>query len=922
MSVIFSNNIALNTQPGDIANRPRILVDNVFQQGTVTASSENGADNGWLENAIDGLTFDAWEWSSTPAWLSVTLTTAQPVDMCAIGLHTGLTFVFQYHDGTDWVDLHDAVTTTTTAVHAVIFSEVTASQFRIYISDAADENILGIVMLGKSIQLPKTFHGGHAPIVLNRTTQIVRNRTENGFDAGVYSLRTGAATSVSIDNIKPSWIRENLEDLNKKLEICPFIFAWRPSTYPNDVAYCWLNSPIKASNNGTRDYMSLNFDVQAFISGGIAAPIVERMFIGLRNSPYLALYQDNETEMTELSESGMTALTSEFTDLDAHPRGIVAAALYADGVRMYDYRSDTWTALESVDSGLQTNQRSVSLHPDNAKWLLVTTTSTGTFIAKLYQRVTKPDLTNRYYLKTTGTIASNIAKFSPDGTLIATGRNTFLKIYTFNSAIGGVSASSTDYTVGQFVRAIAWSPSGEYIAVTCDFDSPRLKIFKRNMSTNALTELTIDTYWPKSVTARTGDSGTSNNIAWHPSEEFLAIGSDDAELGNVYIYQNNGDDTFSDVTGTVVDEQPQIGGRIFSIQWSTTGNRLYTGHSSLSNAPNFCAYAFNGTTLTKQFTQLVGDTGGDIGDMQYVRFVGVPTIIQPSVTASIFLYDGSYNLITQVMAAGEYTINPTITITPSHADFSDIIDSVSFYVNDVLLSTVSAAPFETQYEFLVADDNTTKTIRAQITDSYNNVINAERDYLFSILSFAAFAWDPTKVGAGITLSGGDLTATHSAATNRSVISARTRTTGKYYFCVDFATQWFGIGFANYSTFNADTFLGNTNNGVSWDNDGNLYLNSTTLASGMPNYQNSIAFAGIDLDAQIVYFYEFDGTIISYGEVNYSGVANMAGQALAPAMKLFGSGSNATLINGTVNSYISVPQFFADNGFKPWDVDDL
>jgi hypothetical protein len=282
MSVIISPNLTINSQPGDIANRPRILVDNVFQQGTVTASSEVGADNGWLENAVDGGTYDWWEWSALPATLEVTLSTAYPVDMCAIGLHTGLTFVFQYYDGADWVDLHEAVQTTTTAVHAVIFTEVTASRFRISITEAADLSILGIVMLGKSIQLPKTFYGGHAPINLNRTTQIVRNKTENGFDAGVYSLRTGAATSVQIDNMKPSWIRNNLEALNKELEIKPFVFAWRPSTFPNDVAYCWLNSPIKAVNSGPRDYMTLSFDIQAFVGGGVVGwPLPDPIYVAV-----------------------------------------------------------------------------------------------------------------------------------------------------------------------------------------------------------------------------------------------------------------------------------------------------------------------------------------------------------------------------------------------------------------------------------------------------------------------------------------------------------------------------------------------------------------------------------------------------------------------------------------------------------------
>lgn len=745
MSVIISSNLTVNTNPADVADRPRILYDNVFQQGTVTASSENSATNGWLENAVDGGTYDWWEWTSTPSWLEVTLTTAATVDMAAIGLHTGLTFVFQYWNGSAWVDLHDAVTTTTSSVYAVIFSEVTASKFRIYISDTQDESILGFVMLGQSLQFPKTFYGGHAPITLNRTAQLVRNKTEAGYDAGVYSLRTGAATSVEINNCKPGWIRDNLEDLNKKLEIRPFIFAWRPSTYPNDVAYCWLNSPIRANNSGPRDLMTLQFDVNAFVGGGIVAPIIERLLINNSSSPYLALYEDRETGiLVDSSPSGLT-ITGDAIFVDAHPKGIIASTFESDGTFIYEYSNNSFAEIIGPQNGYATG---ISIHSDQARWLAVTDKPTAQTDAtlKIYKRVTNPDFTNGYYLDSEPAISGRYAvKFSPDGQMIVVGDVSNSKIAEFDADTGVLSNSTTISSAASF----AWSTDSVYLATTAN----NLSIYKRSLIDNSFSALTVNA---PTITQPTFIG--FDRLSWHPDGQIIVIG---AYNSHIFVFENNGSDVFDDVTSSIVSEQPSTLGTngIHAVAWSPDGARLYIG-SYVSGNSNLCVYDYIGGVLNKLYESNVGAGANSVGGMDSVRFFGTLSVIKPTISVELVVYDYLDGIVTLANAEGTYTIRPTVTPSPN---VGNVISSVKFYVDDVLIDTVTASPFEAEIELVLADDLTTKVLKAEVFDLYGDMTEAtfdlEIDYSVPSWTFSSAVFDSTDISGGVSLSNGDLTCT-------------------------------------------------------------------------------------------------------------------------------------------------------------------
>lgn len=614
MGILLGRTVVGPDQRGVDGNEAVMLIDNVFRRGAVTASSEDTATNGWLENAIDGQTFDWWQPTALPAWLQTTQSTAQPVDCGLIAVHNSLTFVFQYHDGSGWVNLHDPVESNTTAVVMVVFSEVIATQFRIRVTEfggAGTDAYLGVVMLGKSIRFPRRFYGGHAPITLNRTTDMVPIITEGGLEKGIMTLRTGASTSVTVQHCPATWVRDNLDGINNALRILPFGFAWRPVTHPDDVAYCWLNKEIRATNNGIRDLMDLAFDFDAYVGGFALQPAIEYFFTAQGATPYSLMLRDLQTEMETISSPDTAVAPSSC--IVVHQNGIVVTANRASGARAYLVsRSGEWTLLQDEFTGTG-DVSTLAIHPDDAKYLIIN--------SKLFLRCTISG--DEVYAFIGAAPFSGFAKWSPDGEILTIVSGTSFYNYSFNLD-NGDAVLIESIAIDEGYCATAWSNDSAYFAIT-NYNTfggvELLKIYKRDFDDDTMTRLTINDPVTSGMPT-TGDPLSAREIhhlAWHPDGGLLIVGTDDTE-STIWAFQNDGDDTFSDVTETVVADVVGEGGRIFAVEWSSTGDRLVVGVGD-NSLGSYVGYSYSNGVLSKEYSYL---TAQNVRDIRRATLSGSP----------------------------------------------------------------------------------------------------------------------------------------------------------------------------------------------------------------------------------------------------------------------------------------------------------
>lgn len=270
MAVVISSELVLNSTDTIPLTHPRILYQDIFRDGTITASTESTAAP--AENVADGLTWDFWRPTALPATLEVETSAGVDVDYAFLAAHslgtTEVTVKGEYHDGADWVTLFDEFAPGTDRVVAFLFEEITASRFRFYFTGSGDMPSVGIAMMGKALAMERGVTLNHGPITLQRVTKVRPQTSEGGQTLGRSVQRQGVRASIDFENLQASWLRTYFEPFIESARVYPFGWVWSPVSYPAEVALCWTpagKEDIRPEHSGLPDRMNVSFDVEGII---------------------------------------------------------------------------------------------------------------------------------------------------------------------------------------------------------------------------------------------------------------------------------------------------------------------------------------------------------------------------------------------------------------------------------------------------------------------------------------------------------------------------------------------------------------------------------------------------------------------------------------------------------------------------------
>ena len=238
---------------------PRICYQSYLDTGTVTVSS------GDITAAKSKLTYDKWQPSGSTEWVKVDAGSSVDVDYLAIAAHnlTGRTISLQWSDSgaTAWTTAATAVVDSTDSVVLLLTSPIAKRYWRFLVSGASGMSV-GVIMIGKALAVQRSINAGHSPITLSRTTVVRPAVSERGQWLGRNVIRSGLSTNIALNNLYADWYRANFDNFVEAARTEPFFFAWRPETYPEEVAFCWTTEDIAPQNVG-HDRMSVSFGVDA-----------------------------------------------------------------------------------------------------------------------------------------------------------------------------------------------------------------------------------------------------------------------------------------------------------------------------------------------------------------------------------------------------------------------------------------------------------------------------------------------------------------------------------------------------------------------------------------------------------------------------------------------------------------------------------
>ena len=131
--------------------------------------------------------------------------------------------------------------------------------WRITLTGDGDLGKIAVINIGEILLVQRSIHGGHAPAVLNRDTEMFQNLSDGGQFLGQYVKRRGVNGNVNLRHLEPGWYRNNFDTFVKAAREFPYFFAWRPVDFPLEVAYGWTKNDIRPSNMSIRGLMQVDF---------------------------------------------------------------------------------------------------------------------------------------------------------------------------------------------------------------------------------------------------------------------------------------------------------------------------------------------------------------------------------------------------------------------------------------------------------------------------------------------------------------------------------------------------------------------------------------------------------------------------------------------------------------------------------------
>lgn len=233
-----------------------------------TLSGTAGTSGYPMSAVTNPATYERYTPSAMPATIQADSGAAVAVDYVGIAAHNlgskGCTvYVESSTDASTWTTRLTLTPTTDTTLFGM-FDSVSARYWRVRITGATAPTV-GVVFLGAMLTMPRTIYGGHTPITLARVTAVRPALSETGQWLGASQTRAGFSTSFAWKNLGAAWYRENFDPfVATNPRVSPFFIAWRPYSFPDEVGYCWATDDISPSNQGTRDWMSVDMKVEGY----------------------------------------------------------------------------------------------------------------------------------------------------------------------------------------------------------------------------------------------------------------------------------------------------------------------------------------------------------------------------------------------------------------------------------------------------------------------------------------------------------------------------------------------------------------------------------------------------------------------------------------------------------------------------------
>lgn len=244
------------------AQFPKLLFDNRFSDAVPTADTVAAGYS--PANVRDWRAYTWYKATAMPTNLYVDSGSAKSASAWAIVGHDlfsrGVTSVNLYGSASPAYSPQTLVDSFTPASDAPVFRQFSSTSWRYWRVTINGPSIpsLAIVAVGAPLAMPRPLARGFDPV--GRALQGVVNRSEKGHPLGRAVEFEEWSAQLDFSLLTPAWVRATwLPAWRNHLRGRPFLFAWDPGDYADEVRLVTAGDSFRSATQGA--YCSLSFSV-------------------------------------------------------------------------------------------------------------------------------------------------------------------------------------------------------------------------------------------------------------------------------------------------------------------------------------------------------------------------------------------------------------------------------------------------------------------------------------------------------------------------------------------------------------------------------------------------------------------------------------------------------------------------------------
>jgi F5/8 type C domain len=265
--------IYINGTPTDDTTLPMVLWDNLLSRTTTTIASSTAATDYPAVNAIAETTYNYWQPTAIPAWISGDLGSAMTVNSFAIVAHNLFTcaatvYLQSSPDNIAWTTRSNSITPTDNTPILGIFVDTSARYWRLYIASSTGNPTIGNLIVGDRFVLPGGVMPPYTPIWQAQKVDLLMAKSLGGQFLGNRVLRQGAETSISLVSISRTFGEVDIQPFKSWYNGGhAFIWASGPSIFTNDVGYVWRkpNAEMRPTFTETGSWIKVTMEVEGYV---------------------------------------------------------------------------------------------------------------------------------------------------------------------------------------------------------------------------------------------------------------------------------------------------------------------------------------------------------------------------------------------------------------------------------------------------------------------------------------------------------------------------------------------------------------------------------------------------------------------------------------------------------------------------------